>query len=203
MATVVLNPSSWLISVLYEPFLNTVSPAGHSAICADHPSLDPVDPTTAGCKADADALSKILPPFVNYEGPDVLLVMHSYSGMPCAAATKGLSRTECLGQGEVSESLLCWILPNKLPPNLNIPEDCVANFTATIDKELLRSLKAYIKRRITWADDAYAARLSAIVTTADATVPKDAQYGIVAVTQEWFVEELDACHCAPFISSLA
>ncbi|KAL5040867.1 hypothetical protein BDW71DRAFT_201821 [Aspergillus fruticulosus] len=200
MATVVLNPSSWLISVLHEPFLNTVSPAGHSAICADHPSLDPVDPTTAGCKADADALSKILPPFVNYEGPDVLLVMHSYSGMPCAAATKGLSRTECLGQGEVSEvsgrvsysrlegkSLLCWILPNKLPPNLNIPEDCVANFTATIDKELLRSLKAYIKRRI----------------SADATVPKDAQYGIVAVTQEWFVEELDACHCAPFISSLA
>ncbi|KAL5002229.1 alpha/beta-hydrolase [Aspergillus recurvatus] len=238
MVTVVLIPGAWLTPAFYEPFLNAVTTAGHSAICADYPSLGPVDPKSADCKTDSDALSQILRAIVEDEERDVLLVMHSYAGMPGAAAAKGLSKAERLGQGKaggvvgmvyfaafiVPEGVSCsglqggslpsWILLDKPLPNLNVPEDPIANFAADVDGGLLRDLDTYVKPHSSlafnspqpapaWADDAYAGRLAAIVTTVDAAVPKDAQHGMVAATEkEWIVKEIDASHCAPFISRI-
>ncbi|KAL4925054.1 alpha/beta hydrolase [Aspergillus undulatus] len=238
MATVVLIPGAWLTPAFYEPFLSTITTAGNPALCAAYPSFDPADTATTDCKADTDALSQILRPLVENEGRDILLVMHSYAGMPGAAAAKGLSKTERQTQGKpggivgmvfvaafiVPEGVSCsglqggnlppWILLDKPLPNLNVPEDPIANFAADVNKDLLKDFDTYLKPHSSlafhspqpapaWADDAYVGRLAAIVTTTDQAVPKDAQHAMVAATQKkWIVSEIDSSHCAPFISRI-
>jgi hypothetical protein len=98
--TIVLVPGAWLTPAFYEPFLNAVSKAGHAVHCAEYPSLDPVDPTTADCKSDADAIAETLHCLIKDEGRDILLVLYSYAGMLGAAAARGLSKAERVKQGK-------------------------------------------------------------------------------------------------------
>lgn len=94
MATIVLSPGAWISTSFYQDFANIFMASGHPVHFAPYPSLNPADPKTADCKHDADAISKILRPLVEDQGRDVVLVMHSYAGMPAAAAASGLSKTK-------------------------------------------------------------------------------------------------------------
>jgi hypothetical protein len=140
MTTIVFVPGAWITPAFYQPFLETLTKAGYPVRSAGYPSLDPVDPTSADCKADSDTIASVIRPIVEDEGRDVLLVMHSYAGMPGPAAAKGLSKTERMQQGKsggivgmvfiaaflVPEGLSCaglqggrlppWILLDKVQP---------------------------------------------------------------------------------------
>ncbi|KAL2858908.1 hypothetical protein BJX68DRAFT_262432 [Aspergillus pseudodeflectus] len=81
--TIVLVPGAWLAPAFYEPFLNAVSETRHHPVhCAEYPSLKPVDPTTADCKSDADAIAQTLHCLAEDEGRDILLVLYSYADGP-------------------------------------------------------------------------------------------------------------------------
>ncbi|KAJ5286739.1 hypothetical protein N7478_002425 [Penicillium angulare] len=129
-----------------------------------------------------------------------------------------------IGPFVVPESLSCaglqggnlppWILLDKPSTGLNVPEDPINNFAADVDPALARSLEADIKPHSTlaftspqphpaWADEEFRGRLGFIVTTEDRAVPKEAQYGMMAATQQqWIIKEIDSSHCAPFISRI-
>jgi hypothetical protein len=45
--------------------------------------------------------------------------------------------------------------------------------------------------------------LAFVVTTEDRAVPKEAQFGMMAATQQpWIVKELASSHCGPFLNRI-
>ncbi|GKZ38829.1 hypothetical protein AbraIFM66950_011352 [Aspergillus brasiliensis] len=236
--TLVFIPGAWITRELYQPFLNACSAAGYPIHYADYPSIDPADPTVADCKTDTDVIRSTLHQLIEGEGKDVFLMMHSYAGMPGAAAALGMAKSQRVKQGKrggvigmvfiaaflVPEGVSCaglqggslppWILLDKPTPNLNVPADATANFAADVDPALLTDLDERIKPHATlaftspqpapaWAEEAFHGRLAFIVTTGDPAVPKEAQYGMMAATQqEWIVKEMVCSHCAPFITRI-
>lgn len=113
-------------------FLN----ANYPYVCLRLPSVGASDPKS--CTASTDAAfvrEKLLLPLIE-DGKDVVLLMHSYGGLPGAAAAKGLSKAElkaddkkggiiglifmCAFVGDEGESLLSksggkfdwWVVPN-------------------------------------------------------------------------------------------
>ncbi|CAK44181.1 hypothetical protein CBS115989_8613 [Aspergillus niger] len=238
MATLVFIPGAWITRELYQPFLDACSVAGYPVHYAGYPSIDPADPTVADCKTDTDVIRKTLHRLVEEEGKDIFLMMHSYAGMPGAAAALGLAKSQRTQQGKrggvigmifiaaflVPEGVSCaglqggnlpaWILLDKPTANLNVPADPVANFAADVDPALLKDLNENVKPHATlaftspqpapaWAEEAFQGRLAFIVTTGDPAVPKEAQYVMMAATeQEWIIKGIDSSHCAPFIDRI-
>ncbi|KAH2290826.1 hypothetical protein KXW02_003058 [Aspergillus fumigatus] len=175
MTTIVFVPGAWITPEFYHPFFDALTKAGCPVRCAGYPSLDPADPTSTDCKADSDAIASVIRPLVEGEGRDVLLVMHSYAGMPGAAAAKGLAKTERMQQGKsggivglvfiaaflVPEGLSCaglqggnlppWILMDKPYDKVNIPDDPVGHFAADVDEDVAQSLEGSIRPHSTVA----------------------------------------------------
>lgn len=100
MPTVFFVPGAWITPGFYQPFLQALTAAGYNVHYAGYPSLDPVSPSTADCNTDADEIAKELRRIVEDNGEDVLMIMHSYAGMPGAAAAVGLAKSEREKQGK-------------------------------------------------------------------------------------------------------
>ncbi|KAJ5247775.1 hypothetical protein N7468_002758 [Penicillium chermesinum] len=169
MTTILFVPGAWITLAAYEPFLQTLSGAGYDTRFAAYPSLDPKDPTAQDVEADTKAIASTLKPLVEEEGKDVLIILHSYAGMPGAAAATRLSKTQRAKEGKaggvmglvfigafvVPEGLSCaglqggnlplWILLDNPSPNLNLPDDPVGNFAADVEPELAKLLVSEIK----------------------------------------------------------
>ena len=105
---------------------------------------------------------------------------------------------------------------NKAQPsrNLNIPDDPIGTFAGDVDLTLVKDLETSIKPHSNlaftspqphpaWDDADFKGRLAFIVTTEDRAVPKDAQYGMMAASQqEWIVKEMACSHCGPFLNRI-
>ena len=101
MTTILFVPGAWITKGFYEPFLQVLIVAGYDVRYAGYPSLDPRDPSNTDCHTDAEAITAALSPLVEIEGKDVLLFMHSYAGMPGAAAATGLAKSQREQEGKV------------------------------------------------------------------------------------------------------
>ncbi|RAK99401.1 alpha/beta hydrolase [Aspergillus ibericus CBS 121593] len=169
MTTVVVIPGAWLTPDFYQPFLTALTQAGYRAHLAGYPSLNPSDPATADCQADSDAIQRELRTLVEDDGQDVVLLMHSYAGMPGASAARGLSKLERQQQGlaggilgliflaafVVPEGHSCaglqggnlppWILLDQPSAQLNIVDDPVGNFAPEVDPTLLGDLTTFLQ----------------------------------------------------------
>jgi hypothetical protein len=100
MTTILFVPGAWLTPLFYQPFLQALTGAGYDVRYGGYPSLDPKEPSGIDCQADTDAIGAILRPLVEDEGKDVLLFMHSYAGMPGAAAATGLAKSQRTQEGK-------------------------------------------------------------------------------------------------------
>ncbi|GFN11408.1 alpha/beta hydrolase [Aspergillus tubingensis] len=169
MTTVVVIPGAWLTPDFYQPFLVALNLAGYRTHLAGYPSLNPSNPATADCQADSDAIQRELRNLVEDQSQNVVLLMHSYAGMPGASAASGLSKVERQQQGKsggilgliflaafvVPEGHSCaglqggqlpsWILLDKPSAQLNIVDDPVGNFAPEVDQALLGDLNSYLK----------------------------------------------------------
>ena len=93
--TIVLVPGAWFSPTTYDEFLQFLREAGYPTRYASYPSLDPSEPLIADANLDTRAVySDVLRPLVEQEGKDVVVVMHSYGGVPGSAASTGLSKTK-------------------------------------------------------------------------------------------------------------
>ena len=88
----VLIPGAWFSQFNYTNFLEIIREPGYATADGSYPSLNSKDPAATDAAADiAFVRSNTLPPLMKTEGNDVVIVMHSYGGVPSSAAASGLS----------------------------------------------------------------------------------------------------------------
>lgn len=97
--TVVIVPGAWHPPSLYETFEIALDKAGYTSITASLPSLDSKDPQATSCSADTDAVRQLILPFIESDEKDVVVLCHSYGGMPGGGAARGLSKTSRTQRG--------------------------------------------------------------------------------------------------------
>ncbi|KAL9626470.1 MAG: hypothetical protein Q9204_007275 [Flavoplaca sp. TL-2023a] len=97
---VVIVPGAWHPAILYEDLVSRLQAAGYGAIVASYPSCNSQSPKTATCDQDAKAIRRQCLSLMEDEGKDLLLVCHSFGGIPGGAAAHGLSKKERRQKGE-------------------------------------------------------------------------------------------------------
>lgn len=97
--TFVLIPGAWHSSSHYGHLVAHLREAGYPAVSLTLPSVDPQEPKKIEVVTDiAFIREKMLLPLLE-DGKDVVLVMHSYGGLPGGAAAKGVSKSERTSEG--------------------------------------------------------------------------------------------------------
>lgn len=98
--TIVIVPGAWHPAILYENLISRLQTAGYEAIVAAYPSCNSQSPKTATCDQDAKAIRQQCLSLMEDKGKHLLLVCHSFGGIPGGAAAHGLSKEERLQKGE-------------------------------------------------------------------------------------------------------
>lgn len=98
--TILLVPGAWHSPSHYATLLSRLQTAGYHTVCSRLPSVASVDPLTATAAQDTSFIrEKMLLPLLEQE-KDILLVLHSYGGLPGSAAAKDFSKSERTKQGK-------------------------------------------------------------------------------------------------------
>ena len=85
-------PGAWHQPEMYEKLVTLLQEAGYSALVGSLPSCDAQDPQDVTCSKDAEAVREHLIRSMETDGKDVVVVCHSYGGIPGAGAAHGLSK---------------------------------------------------------------------------------------------------------------
>ena len=91
--TFVLVPGAWHKPAIYTSVANRLSEHGYNTVKLPLPSVGAMPPNM-NFDADVDAIRKSITDLVDKEEKEVILVVHSYTGMPGAEAPKGLGKKE-------------------------------------------------------------------------------------------------------------
>lgn len=92
--TLFLVPGAWHPNTCFAPLSAQLAAAGFPTYLASLPSLNPVSPAAdATCTADALSLQAQLLPIIQ-EGKEVVVVCHSYGGIPAGGAAAGLAKKD-------------------------------------------------------------------------------------------------------------
>ena len=96
----VLVPGGWHPTSVYFTFLTHIHKAGFPAVVVNLPSLEASDPSAADCTRDTAAIRKQIVPLLEIDGQDVVILCHSYGGIPGGGAVRGLSKTSRYKEGK-------------------------------------------------------------------------------------------------------
>ncbi|KAL9624613.1 MAG: hypothetical protein Q9160_001278 [Pyrenula sp. 1 TL-2023] len=88
--TFVIVPGAWHPISCYNGLSKELSSAGYPVEFVKLPSLDPSDPFDASCARDADVVRETLLPLIE-AGKNVVVVPHSYGGIPAGCGARGLA----------------------------------------------------------------------------------------------------------------
>lgn len=91
--TVVVVPGGWHSSNAYEGLASCFQKAGYPTAITKLPSLNPQDPSVCDCRSDAASVRQQLLPLLEDESKDVIILCHSYGGIPAGGAAYGLSKS--------------------------------------------------------------------------------------------------------------
>lgn len=86
-------PGAWHQPEAYEKLVTSLRNAGYSANAISLPSCNAQDPQNATCSADAEAVRIEILRSIDAGGEDLVVVCHSYGGIPGGGAAYGLSKT--------------------------------------------------------------------------------------------------------------
>lgn len=99
--TILFIPGAWCSPSTYDAFLSRLRHLSFPTAYASYPSLNPSHPATADAATDTETvLKRSLLPLIDDEGKDVVIVMHSYGGVPGSSAARGLSKAQRRGEGK-------------------------------------------------------------------------------------------------------
>lgn len=99
---------------------------GYGALSALLPTIGTSLPVTA--EDDAEYIrSRMLPPVLDLEKHDVIMISHSYGGMPASAAARGLGNADRAAEGK-STSVLGQIFIASILPRGGDGKDVMATF---------------------------------------------------------------------------
>ena len=91
--TIFIVPGAWHSPPAYRQFAAYLEDLGYPTITAPLPSLDSKSPKTATCTEDANALRQKLISLIDADEKEVVVIAHSYGGIPTGGAAYGLSQT--------------------------------------------------------------------------------------------------------------
>ena len=89
--TFLLVPGAWLQPSIYSSVIDNLSAHGYPTVGLPLPSAGAMPPNTS-FNEDVSAIRASLTKLVETEEKEVILVVHSYTGMPGTEAPKGLGR---------------------------------------------------------------------------------------------------------------
>ncbi|KAI4597496.1 hypothetical protein KJ359_004198 [Pestalotiopsis sp. 9143b] len=224
--TVVLVPGAWLPASAYAAWTARLEQDGHRTATTPYPSSDPSgDAHDLDVAGDAAAVRAALLRLLDDEDHgDVVLVMHSYGGMPGSSAAAGLPRilglvyvaafvvpegTSCAGM--TGGRLAPWVRDDTPRAGVNMPAD-PANmfrhgFAAGEAARLGASCRPHATRAFTSAQppsalgagDAWRGRLAYVKTARDDEIPQAAQDAMIGgADRDWVVRSVDGGHMSPF-----
>lgn len=88
----VIVPGAWSPPACYSKLVHELEVAGFYATALRLPSFDTSDPSSTSCTVDAEAVRADILPLIEEQGKDVVIVCHSYGGVPAGGAARGLSK---------------------------------------------------------------------------------------------------------------
>lgn len=88
----VLVPGAFHQPLLYEKLVTLLKSAGYPVSVASLPSCDAQNPQNVTCATDAEAIRKQIVHSMEADGKDVVVVCHSYGGIPGGGAACGLGK---------------------------------------------------------------------------------------------------------------
>ena len=99
--TILLIPGAWSHPSTYDVFISHLQHLSFPIAYVPYPSLNPSHPAPTDAAHDVKTvLQKSLLPLIQNEGKDVVIVMHSYGGVPGSSAARGLSKVQRSKKGE-------------------------------------------------------------------------------------------------------
>lgn len=90
---VVLVPGAWNPPGCYSKLVKELEQAGFSATAIQLSSFDAPNPSLVSCTSDTNTVRDALLPLIEEQGKEVVVVSHSYGGIPAGGAARGLSKT--------------------------------------------------------------------------------------------------------------
>lgn len=100
--TVVIVPGAFHSPSHYDELISELHQAAYSTLCLALPSLNPQNPHASDVAGDSAFIrDQMLLPLIE-AGKDILLVMHSYGGIPGSCAAKELSKCKRSSQGHTA-----------------------------------------------------------------------------------------------------
>lgn len=97
---IVLIPGAWLTPVQYTELTASLHSSGYRTIVHELPSVNSKDPDDHTVTTDASFIrQQLLLPEIK-AGREVVLLMHSYGGIPGPMAANGLSKKELSAKGK-------------------------------------------------------------------------------------------------------
>ena len=119
----VVVPGAWHQPEAYEKLVNALKSLGHSALVPSLPSCDAEDPQEATCSADAGAIRKQILHLIDTVDKDIVVVAHSYGGIPAGGAARGLSKMARAKEGKKGGVIgLVYVAGFIVPENSNLVE---------------------------------------------------------------------------------
>ncbi|KAL9083353.1 MAG: hypothetical protein Q9165_008553 [Trypethelium subeluteriae] len=97
--TIIIVPGAWHPPPVYDGLVSRLNSASYDAFVPRLPSCDSSDPADATCSKDADAVRSAILHHLD-EGKDVLVLAHSYGGIPAGGAARGLSKAHRQKEGK-------------------------------------------------------------------------------------------------------
>ncbi|KAG6999537.1 hypothetical protein G7Y79_00034g069600 [Physcia stellaris] len=91
--TILIVPGGWHSASVYSHFAAQLESLGYPTTTTSLPSVNSKSPQTATCTEDSKALRKELLALIDTEEKDVVILAHSYGGVPAGGAAHGLSKT--------------------------------------------------------------------------------------------------------------
>ncbi|OJJ50753.1 hypothetical protein ASPZODRAFT_137895 [Penicilliopsis zonata CBS 506.65] len=90
--TLIFTPGAWYPPTAFDPLIDRLRPHGYPCQTVAFPSIQQATVVTS-LQPDIDAVRDAVEPAAD-AGQDVVVVAHSWSGMPVCSALDGLSKTE-------------------------------------------------------------------------------------------------------------
>jgi len=137
--TIFLVHGAWHPSSCYSAFLGSLAKAGFPTVAASLPSLcqTPTDDLT--CLNDSSSVRSQLLPLIEDQGQDVIVLCHSYGGIPGGAAAAGLSKTRRINEGKKGGVLgLVYMCAFIVPENQSLLEYMGGNHPPYVLRDQVR-----------------------------------------------------------------
>ncbi|KFX93376.1 hypothetical protein V490_04860 [Pseudogymnoascus sp. VKM F-3557] len=114
--TILIVPGSFSAVSLYDTLISALHALSYPAIVSDLPSASRLPPAPAASMADDAAHFHGLAESLADEGRDIVILTHSYGGIPGTEAAKGLAKADREAEGKKGGVIRLVYLTSIVPP---------------------------------------------------------------------------------------